>query len=158
MSRILVNLFHIFAIGPLLIYIGSNENKTNVLAYTVLGVFALMIPFIVHIPSFNLRSYNLILLLHWLVFDIFFLYIALSQNNTPKFLYPFILILGLCVITIHLYYAMRQVFSQREGLEQDNIITEKNNKLIKNGVIDCSIIHPSSIEFVNLLHQQFINS
>ena len=104
MSNIQVNLLHIFAIGPLLIYIGSHEKKTNTLAYTILGVLALMIPFIVNFPSFNLQSYNLILLIHWLIFDIFFLYIALSQNNTPNFLYPFILILGICVITIHLYY------------------------------------------------------
>lgn len=104
MSYIQVNLLHIFAIGPLLIYIGSHEKKTNKLAYTVLGVLALMIPFIVNFPSFNLKSYNLILLIHWLVFVIFFLYIALSQNNTPDSLYPFILILGICVVAIHLYY------------------------------------------------------
>lgn len=109
MSNIQVNLLHIFAIGPLLIYIGSHENKTNMLAYTILGVLALMIPFIVNFPSFNFKSYNLILLIHWLVFDIFFLYIALSQNNTPNFLYPFILILGICVITIHLYYLYKNI-------------------------------------------------
>ena len=114
MSHILVNLLHIFVIGPLLIYIGSNENKTNVLAYTILGVLALMIPFMVDFPSFNLQSYNLILLIHWLVFDIFFLYIAISQNNTPNFLYQFILILGLCVITIHLYYLYKNIFTTYE--------------------------------------------
>ncbi len=109
MSNIQVNLLHICAIGPLLIYIGSHEKKTNTLAYTVLGVLALMIPFIVNFPSFNLKSYNLILLIHWLVFDVFFLYIALSRNSTPNFLYPFILILGLFVISIHQYYLYKNI-------------------------------------------------
>jgi len=45
------------------------------------------------------------------------------------------------------YYAMRDTLNMRQNTSH----SDKKNKYIKNGVIDCSIIHPSSIEFVNLL-------
>jgi hypothetical protein len=111
MSQIQVNLLHILAIGPLLIYIGSNKKKTNKLAYTALGVLALMIPFIVNFPSSKFGEYNLILLGHWLFFDIFFLYVAYSGlfMDVPNFLYLIILYLGLSVIAIHLYYLYKNI-------------------------------------------------
>ena len=111
MSGIQVNLLHILAIGPLLIYIGSQEKKTDKIAYTALGILALMIPFIVNFPSSKFGEYNLILLTHWLLFDIFFLYIAYSGlfMNIPNFLYKLVLIFGLSVISIHLYYLYKKI-------------------------------------------------
>ena len=103
MSLKQVNLMHVFIIGPLLYYIGINQQNTNKIAYQLLGGLVLLIPFIVRFPNFkNLDQRNLINAFHWLILISMFSYISYSGNQTDIRLYPILKYIGIGVALIHI--------------------------------------------------------
>ena len=104
MNNIIVNLFNIFYVGPLIIYIGINNTNTSDYFYNLLGISALTIPFIISQSSCTLYKSQ------WLVLLSFFIYVALSKNNTPIFIYYLFILFGYYIITLHCYYMYQILF------------------------------------------------
>ena len=104
MSLKQVNLMHVLLAGPLLFYIGSKKDKTPICFYSVLGILTLMIPFIVRFNISKPITYRIIInLMHYIVWMPLLGYIVYKKNNLQHYLWPFITLLGITVISIHIY-------------------------------------------------------
>lgn len=98
-----VNLMHIILIGTLFAYTGDKGKSAPDWAFTAIGVFALMIPFIVRFPK-DLDSYrSLVNASHYLIQMPFFLYIAYKAKNSPDGVFPLLKWLGVIIVVTHLY-------------------------------------------------------
>lgn len=108
MSLAQVNLLHVFIIAPTLYAIGHYETKTPDALYNILGLLALMIPFVVRIPKLELTYRSIINAVHYLLWIVMFGYVAYMKNQTPAAMYPILRLLAVTVLAIHLY-----LFSQK---------------------------------------------
>ena len=78
-----INLVHVLIIGTTLMYLGKNKNKSNKLAFYLMGLLGLLIPLLVHFPKKIAFNYwTAIQVLHYLFFLPWFLFIAYNQNIT----------------------------------------------------------------------------
>ena len=102
MSMKQVNLMHMFIVGPLLTYIGTQEKNTPEYAYHALGGISLLLPFIVRIPPLEISYYSVTNSMHY-VWLILFLYISFKGKKLPAGWYKVIALLGISVISIHAY-------------------------------------------------------
>jgi hypothetical protein len=114
MSLFQVNLMHIFIIGPLFYLIGSNENKNPIKNYHFLQLTTIFLIFIVSHPWIKLYNNqitlrNLINASHFILYFPLILYISIYQNNANLLVFPLFKYLGLSVITIHLYLAIKKL-------------------------------------------------
>jgi hypothetical protein len=108
MDNNIINLVSIFFIGPLLIYIGLNKNNTHDYYYNILGLFALMIPYIISQGRENDNLYKSM----WFVFFIYFIYVAICKNITPDFVYNILVYFGFYIIILHCYYLYQTYLHQ----------------------------------------------
>lgn len=114
MSYFQVNLLHIFIIGPLLYLIGNNENNNPIKNYYFLQITTAFLLFIVSHPWLKLYNNqitlrNLINASHFILYFPLLLYISINQNNSNKLVFPLIKYLGISVIAIHLYLAIKKL-------------------------------------------------
>ena len=101
-----INLVHVLIIGTTLMYLGKNKNKSNKLAFYLMGLLGLFIPLLVHFPkkiSFN--YWTAIQLSHYLFFLPWFLFIAYNQNITEEE-GDNLFNTGLVITVYHLYKAL----------------------------------------------------
>jgi len=96
------NLIHIFIQGLLLTYIGYMKNKTHKYVFYLLGLIALTIPAVVHLPNFQLNYWNMIAWLHYIGIMPLLLYIAYKQKLS-KDSYQNLFIFGIIIIIYHSY-------------------------------------------------------
>lgn len=105
-----VNLLHILIQGPLLIYIGHNKNKTPDMAFSLLLIMGIMIPFIVRFPKKQIKSsYNKILYLHYLLIMPSFIYLGYKGNNINPRLYQPLFYTGIIISLYHAYKLSKRV-------------------------------------------------
>lgn len=115
---IAVNLFHIFLLGPIMIYIGYyKKNNTDLAKKMLVGITA-MIPFIVNIPNLKKLyiNYHLINLFHWTFILVYFAYISylfIYEKNIHEGIYISLLIIGILIILIHLYKLIPKLFPNK---------------------------------------------
>lgn len=103
MSMAQVNLMHILLLGPLFVYIGEKGSETPEWAYSALGAFACMIPFIVRVPK-DLSEYRSVVNASHYIFQFTaLLYIAYYKNKNASWVYPVLKWLGVVVILTHVY-------------------------------------------------------
>jgi len=104
-----VNLMHVFLVGPILFGIGYKERGEYMELYNYLAMLSAMMIFIVRIPkNFNSRDY--LRLFHIVGLTLLFGWIAYKKDTSPEFVYHIIKLLGIAVITIHLYLAITKIF------------------------------------------------
>ena len=110
MSMAQVNLQHVFLVGPLLFYIGSQKENTPRWAFISLATLTVMIPFIVSYNYSSLSYRAIVNASHYLIWIPLFGYIAYAGINKHlgTYMYPILQLLGLSAITIHLF-----LFSQK---------------------------------------------
>jgi hypothetical protein len=100
-----INLIHALLIGTILIYIGHYKEKSNHLAYYLLGLLAILIVVLVPLPSnLSLGYWNLIHIIHYLIFLPWLLYIAYQQKVNPD-RYETLFITGVIIVIYHAYKA-----------------------------------------------------
>jgi hypothetical protein len=115
---IAVNLFHIFLLGPIMIYIGYyKKNNTDLAKKMLVGITA-MIPFIVNIPNLKKLyiNYHLINLFHWTFILAYFSYVSylfIYEKNIHEGIYISLLIIGILIILIHLYKLIPKLFPKK---------------------------------------------
>ena len=152
MSMIQVNLMHIFVIGPLLTYIGYKKENTEEIYFNALGAITLLLPFIVRLP-FKKDYHSIINSLHYFPYILFFLYIAYQKCNIPyKWIYSFLLVTGIIVISVHFGILIYKIFKMEKEKEKDKdeekdedkddnyIIANKTAQLSLNIIIPSIII------------------
>ena len=108
MSMLQVNLMHVFLIGPVLFGIGYKNPGENMELYNYLTMLTLTMLFIVRIPFYNLINweyYDYLKASHLLLFTSFFGWIAYKKDTAPEFVYHILKLLGIAVISTHLYLA-----------------------------------------------------
>lgn len=101
-----INLIHVFVIGVVLMYIGKKKNESNKFAFYLLGLLALSIPFMVHLPKkIGFNYWTAIAYSHYLLFLPWFLYLSYTQNikNEEG---DNLFITGLVISVYHLYKAL----------------------------------------------------
>lgn len=100
-----INLIHTLLIGTLLIYIGHYKEKSNHLAYYLLGLLAILIVVLVPLPrNLGLGYWNLIHISHYLIFLPWLLYIAYQQKVNAEH-YGTLFITGVIIVVYHAYKA-----------------------------------------------------
>ena len=113
MSMKQVNKMHILLLGPSLLYIGNltdyklqdNNNKFIDFIFNSLITYSFMIPFIVRINFKDLSTYRKIInLTHYIFFMWLFLYIGLKGRNINYLLRKISSLIGITMISVHLYY------------------------------------------------------
>ena len=97
-----INVFHVLVVGSLLAYIGKKKNNTNKYVFYTLGAISLLIPLSINLPNSRLSYWNIIKLLHYLLFLPGLLYIAYYQNFSEE-VYNNMFISGIIIIIYHLY-------------------------------------------------------
>jgi Ca2+/Na+ antiporter len=97
-----INAFHVLVVGALLAYIGKKKNNTHKYVYYLLGIATLLIPLSISLPSFDLNYWNIIKLLHYLVFLPGLLYLTYYQKFSEE-TYNNLFISGIVIIVYHLY-------------------------------------------------------
>ena len=108
MSMLQVNLMHVFLIGPVLFGIGYKNPGENIELYNYLTMLTLTMLFIVRIPFYNLikwEYYDYLKASHLLLFTSFFGWVAYKKDTAPEFVYHILKLLGIAVISTHLYLA-----------------------------------------------------
>jgi hypothetical protein len=108
MSMLQVNLMHVFLIGPVLFGIGYKNPGENMELYNYLTMLTLTMLFIVRIPFYNLikwEYYDYLKASHLLLFTSFFGWVAYKKDTAPEFVYHILKLLGIAVISTHLYLA-----------------------------------------------------
>ena len=105
MSMAQVNLQHVFLVGPLLFYIGSQKQETPQWAFISLATLTVMIPFIVSYNYSSLSYRAIVNASHYLFWIPLFGYIAYAGLNKRlgDYMYPILQLLGLSAITVHLF-------------------------------------------------------
>ena len=100
-----INLIHTLLIGVVLIYIGYYKEKSNHLAYYLLGLLAIFIVLLVPLPqNLSLGYWNLVHIIHYLILLPCLLYIAYQQKVNPEH-YNTLFITGVIVVVYHAYKA-----------------------------------------------------
>lgn len=108
MSMLQVNLMHVFLVGPVLFGIGYKNPGENMELYNYLTMLTLTMLFIVRIPFYNLikwEYYDYLKASHLLLFTSFFGWVAYKKDTAPEFVYHILKLLGIAVISTHLYLA-----------------------------------------------------
>ena len=106
MSNIIKNLFHIFFVGGLFLYIASNRENTPIVLYNFLFILGLAV-FIIHafIAYFTKTPYLLwINAFHMLLVAPLLVYIGYHKNKTERKYYEMLLLLAFSAIGYHSYY------------------------------------------------------
>lgn len=110
MSMLQVNLLHIIIQGPLLAYIGYKKENTPDIAFSLLLIMGMLIPFIVRFPKKKIKSsYNRILYLHYLFIMPAFLYLGYKGNELNPKLYQPLFYTGIIIAFYHLYKASKRL-------------------------------------------------
>lgn len=97
-----INAFHVLIVGSLLAYIGKKKNNTHKYVFYLLGAISLIIPLSINLPKYKLSYWNIVKLLHYLLFLPIFLYISYYQNFSEE-TYNTMFISGIIIIVYHLY-------------------------------------------------------
>ena len=93
-----INLFNIFCLGPLIIYIGLNRTNTQDFIYNILGIICLLIPyFIISTTDYLYKSM-------WIILLGFCGFTAIYKNLTPLYIYDTLVYFGFFLIAIHCMY------------------------------------------------------
>jgi hypothetical protein len=112
MSMLQVNLWHVLLQGPLLVYIGINKNKSQILAFNSLLLLGLCIPFVVRFPQKNWsQRLKYVNYFHYLIIIPLFLYLGYygSKNKLTDDKYKLCLYLGTFIIFYHGYKAYNRI-------------------------------------------------
>ena len=97
----LISLFHIFIVGPLLIYVGIQQKLSHifyqVLYYLGIGIILLhLFKSIKKLPRIAYINY-----LHVLLFGPLLVYVGYKERESPLFIYEIIEFLGVLAIFYH---------------------------------------------------------
>ena len=97
----LIGLFHVFLVGPLLIYVGLQKSLSHIFYQFLflLGIGVIVLHFfkaLKKLPKFAYFNY-----LHALLFGPLLVFIGYNQINTPSFIYNILTFLGILVIIYH---------------------------------------------------------
>lgn len=110
---ILKNLFHIFFVGLLFLYIGIKKNNAPILFYKMLIIIGIFI-ILYHLYKVyvNLLNKKIIWvnLFHILLVAPLLIYIGMNKNTNQRFYYEIILLLGFSAIGYHSYYLFTNIF------------------------------------------------
>ena len=99
----LINIYHLFILAPLCLYIYTNRNEKINENYFILLILNFIFAILYHIVRFN-RDFNIISLIHILV-SIAGIYLTLTNNKTELY-YNSLLITGLYAGLKHGYHLM----------------------------------------------------
>ena len=115
MYGININLMHILVIGPLLFGIGYKSPNKYMDFYDYLTGILAILPFMVRIPrskpsKWDKMSWNSVI--HFFAFLPFLGYVAFKRDNAPIFIYNILKILGISIITIHIYLLAEKVINK----------------------------------------------
>ena len=116
MSMLQVNLMHVFLIGPVIFGIGYKDPKAYMNLYNYLTILISMIIFTVRMPDYNWNVWgyrDYIRIIHLVGFTTLFGWIAYNKDNSHPFIYDIIKILGIMIIIIHLYLAMKEITKKK---------------------------------------------
>ena len=95
----LINYVHTFFTGPLLIYIGYTKTKCKLMhnLLIILGV-AIILAFLNRWYNKELYAW---LFVHLLLFASLLIYVGYKQGEAPKYLYSFLLAIGIAATGFH---------------------------------------------------------
>ena len=95
---------HVFLVGPLLMYIGNKQSNTPNSVFYSLATLTIMLPFIITLPWKGKMTYRFFVnILHYLIWAPLFIYIAYKGNKLESYWWPLIQLLGISVISIHIF-------------------------------------------------------
>lgn len=115
MYGININLMHIFIIGPLLFGIGYKEPGKNMNFYQYLSGMLVMLPFMLHFPKSKpseWKKWQWNTVIHLLLFFPFLVYVVLKKDKSPEIIFNLLKIIGICVITTHIYLLAEKVIKK----------------------------------------------
>ena len=105
----ILQLFHIFLIGPLLLYIGIIRDKIPNYLFTILfylSIFILLFHLYKIYKNLSIGKLPWINYMHvFVIFPLLF-YIGYNKTNTPRFIFEYIFMLAFAVIGYNSYYLL----------------------------------------------------
>jgi hypothetical protein len=107
--NLIISLIHIFVIGPLFIYIGLVIPK-NILFYIPLFLLAIIIiiSFIYRYINKQLYAWLYIHLLLFATLLFYICYLRFSHQKIPKYLYSFLIAIGIAAVGYHIIKLLRK--------------------------------------------------
>lgn len=103
----LVHLLHIFIIGTLFFYIGTQRDHIPVWLYSVLfylGIFIVIYHLYKTYVKMTKKLNPWSNVFHILLVGPLLIYIGTYKEKTPRYIFEFILMLSFAVVGYHLYY------------------------------------------------------
>lgn len=105
--RLLLQLFHIFFVGSLFLYVGINKTNISEFLFNILLFLGIIIIFY-HLYkvyyNINIGKSFWINIIHILVIGPLLFYIGYKGKNTERLYFELLLMLGFASIGYHLYY------------------------------------------------------
>lgn len=102
-----VHLFHIFFIGPLLIYIGLIKPQTNITYNILLGLSAItLLKFTYLLATQTISQKSVWYIIHVVLFAVLTLHVGIKMNKTSQIGYSLLLATGIAACGYHL---LRQI-------------------------------------------------
>jgi len=106
-----VHLFHILIVGGLFLYVGITQTKMPKIMYPILLVLGIII-----IIYHSIKAYKKILesknpwvnYIHIFIVGPILIYIGLNRENTPRYWFEILLMLGFASIGYHGYYLFNE--------------------------------------------------
>ena len=106
-SSLFVHLFHILIVGSLFIYIGIKQKQITVWLFKVsafLGGFIVLYHLYKAYIKYTEKKALWVNLLHIFIIGPLVLLIGINGENTPRYMFELLLMLGFAVIGYHGYY------------------------------------------------------
>lgn len=115
MDSSFIHLFHILFVGSLFLYVGIQKTKINNLFYPFLLVLGAII-----IPYHIYKAYNYFKkginpwfnIIHILLVGPLLVWIGYKKENTPRYAFELLLMLGFACIGYHGYYMYKEMIKQ----------------------------------------------
>jgi hypothetical protein len=105
----IIQLFHVFLIGPLLLYIGIIRNKIPNYLYSILfylSIYLLIFHSYKIYKNLSIGKIPWINYMHvFIIFPLLF-YTGYYKTNTPRFIFEYIFMLAFAVIGYNSYYLL----------------------------------------------------
>jgi Na+-transporting methylmalonyl-CoA/oxaloacetate decarboxylase beta subunit len=109
MKELYIHLFHILVVGTIFLYVGIKSKNTPAFMYPVLLAMGVVILFY-HAYKVYLKvaagKNPWVNLFHILVVAPLLIFMGYNKQNTPRYAYEFLLMLGFAAIGYHGYYAI----------------------------------------------------
>ena len=110
-SRTFVHLFHILIVGGLFLYVGIAQTKIPKILYPNLLVFGLVIIVYHAVKAYKRLSDGKnpwVNYIHIFIVGPLLIYIGANKENTPRYCFELLLMLGFAAIGYHGYYLFNE--------------------------------------------------